>query len=206
VDRLNERLATLQTATTQPMVGLASVVPPKTPMFKPASLTSPVGTGRGDAVELRRGSTEGGSGKPLDLARGAGQGSLPGLALAGMPAEKPARRPAAAPRDIGTRQSLAGVSLAGPIADRAVLDAVRPDYPPWAKSEAVEGSVTLYFVVLPDGSVKENVMVQKTAGFADFDDGAVAALRNWRFAPLPPGRTGDQWGTITFHYRLADAH
>jgi TonB family protein len=205
VDRLNERLATLQSATTQPVVGLANVTPPKTPLFaSPATVASPTATD-GAAIELRRGGKEGGGGQALALNRGAGGGSGSGLALAALPAEKAASRPAAAPRDIGTRQSLAGVSLAGPIADRAVLDAVRPTYPQWAKSEGVEGSVTLYFVVLPDGSVKENVLVQKTAGFSDFDDGAVEAVRRWRFVPLAPGRTGDQWGTITFRYRLADA-
>ena len=80
-----------------------------------------------------------------------------------------------------------------------------PVYPDWAKREAVEGSVTLYFVVRPDGSVKENVLVQKTAGFEDFDESARTALRAWRFEPLHGGRTGEQWGTITFHFRLREA-
>ena len=86
-----------------------------------------------------------------------------------------------------------------------MLAAVKPEYPEWAKADAVEGSVRLYFVVLPDGRVKENVLVQKTTGFEDFDDNAVAALRSWRFAPLGAGRTGDQWGTITFRFRIVDA-
>ena len=65
--------------------------------------------------------------------------------------------------------------------------------------------MTLYFVVRPDGTVKENILVQKTAGFGDFDDNARAALRAWRFEPLKNGRTGEQWGTITFHFRLRSA-
>jgi TonB family protein len=64
--------------------------------------------------------------------------------------------------------------------------------------------VTLYFIVRPDGSVKENILVQKTAGFGDFDDSARTALAAWRFAPLTAGRIGEQWGTITFHFRLKD--
>jgi TonB family protein len=68
----------------------------------------------------------------------------------------------------------------------------------------VEGSVTIYFVVLPDGRVKENIMLQKTSGFSDFDDNALNALKMWRFKPLEGGATGEQWGTITFHYRLTD--
>jgi len=95
--------------------------------------------------------------------------------------------------------------LAGPIADRPVIAYTRPVYPEWAKRDAVEGSVTLYFVVRPDGGIKENVLVQKTAGFEDFDESARTALRAWRFAPLREGRTGEQWGTITFHFRLREA-
>jgi TonB family protein len=100
---------------------------------------------------------------------------------------------------------LAGASIAGPIADRSIMSYTRPAYPEWAKHEGVGGSVTLYFIVRPDGMVKENIMIQKTAGFEDFDSNAVQALSEWRFAPLPAGRTGDQWGTITFHFRLRDA-
>jgi TonB family protein len=90
----------------------------------------------------------------------------------------------------------------GPIADRPVVNQVKPVYPDWATREAVEGTVTLYFVVRPDGSVRENVLIQKTAGFEDFDENARTALRAWRFEPLHEGRTGDQWGTITFNFRM----
>ena len=93
----------------------------------------------------------------------------------------------------------------GPVADRPVIQYTKPIYPEWAKRDAVEGSVTLYFVVRPDGTIKENVLVQKTAGFEEFDDNARAALRAWRFQPLTGGRTGEQWGTITFHFRLREA-
>ena len=79
-----------------------------------------------------------------------------------------------------------------------------PVYPEWAKHDGVEGIVTLYFVVRADGSVRENVLVQRTAGFEDFDENARLALRAWRFEPLRGGRTGEQWGTITFQYRLRD--
>src|SRR5439155_1692850 len=110
---------------------------------------------------------------------------------------------AAAPSKAGdatARRTLAGATLMGPIADRAVMSHLTPVYPEWAKKEGIEGSVTVYFVVSPEGNVRENVLVQKTAGFDDFDQGACAALRAWRFEPLRDGRIGDQWGTITFHF------
>jgi TonB family protein len=106
--------------------------------------------------------------------------------------------------DTTAQRELAGALLAGPVADRPLLNLRKPDYPEWAKDEGVEGSVTIYFVVLPDGRIKENIMLQKTSGFSDFDDNAVNALRMWRFEPLRGGATGEQWGTITFHYRLSD--
>jgi TonB family protein len=114
----------------------------------------------------------------------------------------------AAPKETDTtaRRVLAGAQLTGPVADRPVLHYEVPVYPEWAKQEAVEGSVTIYFIVLPDGRVKENIMVQKTAGFEDFDENAVQALVTWKFEALKSGATGEQWGTITFNYRLSDAN
>ena len=106
--------------------------------------------------------------------------------------------------DTTAQRDLAGALLTGPVADRPLLVFHKPAYPEWAKDEGVQGSVTIYFVVLPNGRIKENIMVQKTSGFGDFDDNAINALRTWRFKPLGGGETGEQWGTITFHYRLSD--
>jgi TonB family protein len=140
---------------------------------------------------------------PLVLTRG-GTSLAPAIATTGLPSAATASTPARG-GDASARRALAGAMLAGPIADRPVVSYVRPLYPEWAKRDAVEGRVTLYFVVGPDGSVRENVLVQKTAGFEDFDESARTALRMWRFAPLREGRTGEQWGTITFHFRLQEA-
>jgi TonB family protein len=107
--------------------------------------------------------------------------------------------------DTSAQRELAGAVLAGPVVDRPLISFRKPEYPEWAKDEAVEGSVRIYFVVLPDGRIKENIMIQKTSGFSDFDDNAMAALRTWRFEPLKGGATGEQWGTITFQYRLSDS-
>lgn len=105
--------------------------------------------------------------------------------------------------DTQAQRTLAGASLTGPVADRPLLFYCKPEYPEWAKQEAVEGSVRITFVVLPDGRIKENIIVEKTSGFSDFDENAVKALLTWRFEPIAEGKTGEQWGTITFHYRLS---
>jgi TonB family protein len=161
------------------------------------------GTGGTAALALARGGGIGSA--PLALTRGPGNASSAALTAATLAERHTAPQESPAPAgEAVARRTLAGVSLAGPIADRAILSHPAPGYPEWAKHDAVEGSVTLYFIVRPDGTVKENVLVQKTAGFEDFDDNARDALRAWRFAALPAGRSGEQWGTITFHFRLRD--
>jgi protein TonB len=101
--------------------------------------------------------------------------------------------------------ALDGATLAGPAAGREVVKHVLPVYPGWAMQEATEATVTIYFVVLPDGRVKDNVQIQKTGGYADFDRNASEAIKHWRFVPLAEGRRDEQWGTINFRFRLRDA-
>ncbi len=200
-DQLEARLASLQqTAALAPAGTATSVIPASLFGSGTASLG---GIGGGPPVALTRG---GGGGSALPLTRGGTGGA--GIAPSTLPASKAgaggAAQAAANVGDGAARRTVAGASLAGPIADRKVLSTEVPDYPEWAKREAVEGSVTLYFVVRTDGTVKENVVIQKTAGFGEFDDNARTALRAWKFEPLRGGRTGEQWGTITFHFRLRD--
>jgi TonB family protein len=115
--------------------------------------------------------------------------------------DAPTEAPRAATHS-GASRNLAGANLVGPVADRQVLHYKVPDYPEWAKRDGTEGSVTLYFFVMPDGRVKENVLVERTSGFSDFDDRAVAALLQWKFVAL--SLSNEQWGRITFDYKLSD--
>lgn len=110
-----------------------------------------------------------------------------------------ADRPSAA---AGAVRNLGDATIKGTVADRRILTYAMPDYPAWATDEGVEAAVTLYFVVLPNGQVKEDVQVQRMASQRDFDRNAVAALRQWRFEPLSGRENLEQWGTITFRYRL----
>jgi TonB family protein len=202
-DQLNSRLATLQRDNKPLPIGTATGSVSSLFGSGPATVGTPGGTGTAP-VKLTRGS--GGSGPPLELSRGGTPGAPAALSAATVSGA--GKSQASAPSQAGeatAQRTIAGASLMGPVADRPVLFYTLPTYPEWAKREAVEGSVTLYFVVRPDGSVKENVLVQKTAGFGDFDENARNALRAWRFEPLKGGRTGEQWGTITFHFRLRSA-
>jgi TonB family protein len=201
-DRIASRLASLQQTEPLAVAGTGTGSIPSAALG-PATAVTGTGTG-GKALSLTRGGS-GGTGPALSLTRGTspGTGLGPATVSTGIPTEGAASAPAKGGESTA-RRSLAGATLMGPIADRPVLTSATPVYPDWAKRDAVEGSVTLYFVVRPDGSVKENVLVQKTAGFEEFDENARSAIKAWKFQPLTGGRTGEQWGTITFHFRIRE--
>jgi len=203
-DRLDARLASLQRSDSPSAAGVATTAIP-TSLFGAAAPAAAGGVGGGGAAIALTRAGGGGGGGGIELARGGsiGGGSVAVPAIPEVRGTPGANAPAVAGESTA-RRTIAGASILGPIADRPVLAYQVPDYPEWAKKDAVEASVTLYFVVRPDGGVKENVLVQKTAGFEDFDDSARAALRVWQFEPLRAGRTGEQWGIITFHFRLRD--
>ncbi len=150
---------------------------------------------------------------PVNLNRGGGshepavalkRGTTSSATAATLPTLKPNTGSTNAQAATGaeTVRTLGGATLTGLVADRQVLEHPMPGYPAWATTEGVEATVTLYFLVLASGRVKENVQIQKTAGAVDFDRNAVAALRQWRFEALSGQATKEQWGTITFRYRL----
>ena len=202
VDRVSTRLAAMREDVSRP-VASSNVGGPSTLWSTPSGVPGSTG-GVGQAISLTRGGT-GGGGAPLALGRGGGTGISSSLAPAGKSTARSEVPVGQAAGDAHARRTLAGAQLAGPIADRAILHSVTPQYPDWAKRDGVEAAVTLYFIVRADGTVKENILVQKTAGFGDFDDSARAALAAWKFEALSGGRTGEQWGTITFHFRLRGA-
>jgi TonB family protein len=202
-DQVSARLSALRSSKPTPVAGTA-ITPVPSAILAAPSAVSTSGAGRGTSpISLKR---EGPDGPALGLAQGSSlaQASASSMAPARVGRERAAEAAPTPPSESVTQRSLAGASIAGPIADRVVISHATPVYPEWAKRDAVEGSVTLYFVVRPDGAVKENVLVQKTAGFEDFDESARSALRTWRFEPLRGGRLGEQWGTITFRFRLSD--
>ena len=198
-DKVNERLEALKQKTAhRSTAGLETKLPARRPSLAGVAGATPSSRPR-DLVR-----TQTASPNPIELKRAAPKIQKAAVAVPLVPQPKPSARPEKAPKVV-TRKVLAGVSMTGPVADRPLVSYRKPAYPDWAKREAIEGSVDIYFVVQPDGSVKTNVMIQKTSGFEDFDRNATDALLAWRFQPLQSGVTGEQWGTITFHYRLSNA-
>jgi protein TonB len=199
-DRLRDRLATLQKS--------AVNEPPRPASITGTSLASvtgfggvPGGTSREGPVNLTRSGSSGGP--PVELNRAARMPGPSAPALQKIQEQAPRKDEAGAlAGGSATREVLSGIRISGPVADRPLLTYRPPAYPEWAQREMVEGSVRLHFNVLPDGTVKENIFVEKTSGFEDFDANAITALSQWKFAPLGRGVVGEQWGSIVFDYKL----
>jgi TonB family protein len=192
-DQLQKRLAALRqsaptlpqsVASAQPQLSKPTLTPPL------QTDTSPVALKRGQALQP----------PPLALAR---QSTTPAprLELAKAPEQKVE---AAIVEDTSPLvRDIAGAQLMGPVADRSLVAHRVPEYPSAAQRDGREGSVTLRFFVRPSGLLKENILIEVTSGHADLDRKAVEALRDWRFEALPRGSAGDQWGTITFHFKIS---
>jgi TonB family protein len=201
-DKMNRRLASLQRDAAAKRTQIATLAAPNV-MNNPTLAAIPAGDVQaGVPGELTR--QEKAAVRPEILRRTPVNAARPALAQA-KPQQVEAAPEPAEPSESTARRTLAGASLSGPVADRPLVSYSTPVYPKWAKREGVEGAVTIYFVVLPDGQVKKNAVVEKTSGFEDFDSNAVDALLSWRFEPLGANRIGEQWGRITFHYRLSNA-
>ena len=201
-DILSDKIDAMERDGTAERTRIASLVPPPkvgAPTLAGVKTSNASPTGNPSALER---STNPSSGPPAVLQRTTekrGSGPVAAVPVVRPDASKPGP---SAPATSTSSRNLAGAQLVGPVADRPLLSYQVPRYPDWAKRDGVEGSVTLYFFVLPDGRIKENIVVERTAGFSDFDTGAVDALRQWKFQPLPG--SGEQWGRITFNYRLSD--
>jgi len=200
-DLLRRKLAALERKANTAQASIADIIAPKAygrPSLAGVPNEGPPAKG---AVSLDRRS--GTSPRAIQLARSAPQRAMSAAALGAVPERTIA--PAKLERtDSSARRIVDGMSLAGPVADRPLVSYRKPEYPDWAKNDGVEATLSLYFIVLPNGKVKENILIEKTSGFEDFDQNAINALLAWRFEALRSGETGEQWGSIMFNFRLTD--
>lgn len=91
--------------------------------------------------------------------------------------------------------------LRGPLSTRKIVHSLLPPYPDWAREKGFEASVTVYFIVLPDGSLKQPLIIKKGSGDPRIDELVIKTLKGWRFAKLTKIQE-EQWGLITFRFRL----
>ncbi len=93
------------------------------------------------------------------------------------------------------------VKITGPLSSRKVIKSFVPEYPAWARAQNIEADVAIRFNVSSSGDVSGNPVIERTSGYTELDRGALEALKRWKFSPLA-GADQDQWGVITFRFRL----
>lgn len=183
-----------------------STTPPKTAPVPPRPRSM-------DAVDFaERGSSSGTRGAASDMQTrsnpgvpaGTGQRretTLPGIEGSTQQRDKPGTPEGTGTQNTGELSATprAGVSLDwGAGASRTRISGQLPAFPRDAQRSA---QVRARFRVRPDGTVYAVTIVQKAA--PAFDDAVLAAVRAWRFNPLPANSgSGDQEATGVFNFRL----
>lgn len=187
------------------MRDLGAVAPSGPVSAAPAQVKEAGITISGDGGPARRGSL-GGSSLPVGYGRGSGLtiSDKPMVRGGGRQVLAPtAPAPAAAvePAEAGGKKK-GGMEISGPLAGRKLLSAQMPAYPEWARAKGVEADVLIRFFVNAEGTVLERMLIERTSGYKELDDICMEALKKMVFVPLAAGQTEDQWGIITFRFRL----
>ncbi|GEM_PF-1779591 len=93
--------------------------------------------------------------------------------------------------------------ISGPLHDRPIVHKEIPVYPSWAEEQGIVGTVSYYFTVTSEGTVRQDITLKQTTGYPELDKLALDSLRRWKFQPLPEGtESSGQWGIITFNFAL----
>ncbi|PID80763.1 hypothetical protein CSB20_05790 [bacterium DOLZORAL124_64_63] len=185
-----------------------------------ASLQSSRGRGGGGVADVAGPATastgRGGSGKGrrtiLDYGSGGGGrgGALKGKGRLAEPTATPVEAAPATDSSAGQQVAEAGMdkldgnmTITGQIQGRQILRSVPAEYSDQARRKGWEGVVAVHFTVLADGRVKDNMYFEQTSVHRDLNQAAMAAIRKFRFAPLPADQAAvEQWGVITIVFRL----
>ncbi len=78
------------------------------------------------------------------------------------------------------------ISTPMPITPPRILYQILPAYPKDALKQGLEGTVLLSLFVSRNGSVQD-VKVEQTSGYEEFDKSAIAAAYSWKFSPAMQG-------------------
>ncbi|MCJ7646581.1 energy transducer TonB [bacterium] len=165
------------------------------------------GSGIGSGGQLTRMATKGSSGKEVKSA-GKGSAFSKGVVFSRAPRkEEESASGSGLEEDQGVaRKEQRGrviFEIRGPLSRRTVLYKDIPSYPEWAEKEGIEAGVSIHFVVLSTGEVKDNIYVVRTSGYPVLDKLVMEALRNWEFASLQGDLYGkEEWGVLTFYFSL----
>jgi TonB family protein len=97
-----------------------------------------------------------------------------------------------------------GFEIGGPVGDRRITHRKLPEYPQWAEEKGISAIVKIYFTVRPDGTIRSTMRILQSSGYAELDDLAKDALKQWRFSETSADSSESAaWGEITFRFTLA---
>jgi protein TonB len=102
-------------------------------------------------------------------------------------------------QEVDSVSALSPMQLEGEVANRQILNRVKPIYSKRAKQQGWEGTVVLSFLVDANGNVF-NIQVVRSSGYADLDNAAIQALEQWKFAPKP-GKPEEK-GRLTVYFNI----
>ncbi len=162
------------------------------------------------AISLGGGGIEGGGGGGLgigaDVGGGiGGGGGGPSIELSESQIEVQPEinvqptKPVVAPPPVASKAPVNPLQLEGEVANRPIVRKVLPKYPKRARRMGWEGTVVLAFSVDENGNVYD-IQVIRSSGYPDLDQAAIAALRQWKFAPKP-GKPEEK-GRLTVRFTL----
>lgn len=92
----------------------------------------------------------------------------------------------------------------GGIIPPSILSKADPSYPQSARQAGLEGTVVLKVQILETGRAG-NISISRSSGHEILDDAAIAALREWRFAPAKDRDSGQAiacYTTLPVSFRL----
>ncbi|MCP4548326.1 MAG: energy transducer TonB [bacterium] len=91
------------------------------------------------------------------------------------------------------------MTLSGPILGRDIIKSSSPIYPAIAKTKGWQGTVSIYFTVRPDGTIKKAV-VERASVYQVLDEATRKCIQEWKFSPL--AESAEQWGVLTINFKL----
>ena len=96
----------------------------------------------------------------------------------------------------------AGTALAGEVAATFDPGKCKAEYPKASLMNEEQGTVTMSFLVSPDGSVVESKL-EKTSGFKNLDKAAIKTISACKFKPgTKDGAPAQTWAKVDYAWKL----
>lgn len=95
-----------------------------------------------------------------------------------------------------------GVAMAGEVAATFDPSKCKAEYPKASLMNEEQGTVTMSFLVGPDGSVVESKL-EKTSGFKNLDKAAMKSIAACKFKPgTKDGAPAQTWAKVDYAWKL----